>query len=126
MKTETQYLEGIPVRIVEPFFIPNFRISNTVVLTEEFRKGINSWTDKFFGGKYVNHIEDDVVIKLDPSAMYRTNGMFGRFNDLPRSIFVETLVMNRKTYEKLRNRLEEEKKFKVQKEPFYPTCCNGV
>ena len=77
------HLHGVNIYIAHPLTIPNYKIDNKVQLSDEYRKYINNWLYGFFGGKMVEMVEDDKVIKAP-----------------------EGLIMNRKTYNKLEVQLD--------------------
>jgi len=87
---------GVKIFIAYPLQIPNFRISDNVSLNQEYRKDINDWCFKFFGGKTVEIVEDDVYLKAP-----------------------EGIIMNQKTYNKFKIQVLADVDNKTTTQAFY-------
>jgi len=87
---------GVKFFIAYPLQVPNFRISDNVDLSPEYRKDINAWCFDFFGGKTIEIVEDDVYIKAP-----------------------EGIVLNEKTYKKFENQIAHDVDIRTTKQVFY-------
>lgn len=92
-------IDGYRITIAKPAKHPNFRISEKVELTPEYRKSIDDWCFNFFGGTIVETVGDGKILG-----------------------YSHHLIMNQLTYEKLLEHIAIENKKTNDRRP---KCTNS-